>query len=122
MAGLAPPARNTFDRDCPSRTVLNHVSSRWGILVLSLLRERPHRFFLLRDRIDGISEKMLSQTLRQLASDGLVERRVRATSPPQVSYALTPLGQELAEHVQALLDWIVLRTDDILLARARAAG
>jgi len=108
-----------FDEDCPSRLVLNHVASRWGTLIVSALRQGPLRFHALRDRIGGISEKMLSQTLRQLVEDGLVERTVEPTTPPRVSYELTPLGGELAGHVQALLDWITLRADEIVAARSR---
>ncbi|MDS1272377.1 helix-turn-helix domain-containing protein [Lipingzhangella sp. LS1_29] len=115
----ASAPRSAFDSDCPSRTVLNHVASRWGTLIITCLRGGPQRFYVLRDSIGGISEKMLSQNLRLLATDGLVERRVEPSSPPQVTYALTPLGEELAEHLQSLVDWVTLRTDEILATRAR---
>jgi DNA-binding HxlR family transcriptional regulator len=116
-AGSGP--RNAFDSDCPSRVVLNHVASRWGTLIVTCLRDGPQRFYMLRDRVGGISEKMLSQNLRLLAQDGLVERQVEPTSPPQVTYVLTPLGEELGEHLQALVDWVTLRTDQILEAQDR---
>ncbi|MEU3019056.1 MULTISPECIES: helix-turn-helix domain-containing protein [unclassified Nocardiopsis] len=121
MSQTATGPRDAFDDDCPSRTVLNHVASRWGTLIVTCLRDGPQRFFMLRDRIGGISEKMLSQNLRLLAEDGLVERRVEPTSPPQVTYTLTPLGEELGERVQALVDWVSLRTDEIVAARERGA-
>ncbi len=111
-----------FDPDCPSRMVLNHVASRWGILIICSLREGPRRFSELRGQVGGISEKMLSQNLRQLAADGLVERDVVPTSPPQVSYALTELGRELSGHIRGLVDWVVRRSDRIVAAQARNAA
>lgn len=83
---------DAFTADCPARTVLNHVSSRWGVLILASLQEGPMRFYVLRDRIGGISEKMLSQNLRVFVRDGLIAREVEATVPPQVTYSLTPWG------------------------------
>lgn len=111
-----------FDPDCPSRMVLNHVASRWGILIICSLRDGPRRFSELRGQVGGISEKMLSQNLRQLVTDGLVERQVVPTSPPQVSYALTTLGHELSGHVKALVDWAVRRSDQIVAAQSRNAA
>ncbi|SEG81376.1 DNA-binding transcriptional regulator, HxlR family [Thermomonospora echinospora] len=108
-----------FRDDCPSRTVLNHVANRWGTLIIASLHEGPMRFHLLRDHIGGISEKMLAQNLRLLARDGLIERTVQPTTPPQVSYALTPLGLELADHLRNLVGWITCRTDEIVAARER---
>jgi len=88
---------------CPSRAVLEHVTSRWGALTLAALTSEPARFGELRRCIDGISEKMLSQTLKSLESDGLVVRRVQSTVPLNVDYALTPTGQTVAAAVQALV-------------------
>ncbi|WP_084678631.1 winged helix-turn-helix transcriptional regulator [Actinopolymorpha alba] len=105
--------------DCPGRTLLSHVASRWAVLVLTALRDGPLRFHLLRDGVGGISEKMLSQTLRVLCRDGLVLREVEPTTPPKVSYGLTPLGKELVRKLQGLLDWITLRTDEIVAAWER---
>ncbi|MFJ4439090.1 winged helix-turn-helix transcriptional regulator [Streptomyces sp. NPDC088923] len=95
------------------------MTSRWGVLVLTSLRAGPLRFHELRDRIGGISEKMLSQNLRLLVRDGLVHREVEPAVPPRVSYTLTPLGAELAHPVQSLLDRIAARTPDIVTARRR---
>lgn len=92
--------------DCPSRIVLDHVTSRWGVLVLVALCEGPRRFAALRRRIGGVSDKMLAQTLRTLADDGFVARTVHDATPVRVEYALTPLGAELAERLVALTDWI----------------
>ncbi|WP_338693509.1 helix-turn-helix domain-containing protein [Streptomyces sp. Q6] len=111
------PASDVFNSDCPGRTVLDHVTSRWGVLILASLREGPLRFYELRDRIGGISEKMLSQNLRVLGRDGLVAREVEPTLPPKVSYRLTPLGSGLAGPLQGLLDWVAGHTHDIVAAQ-----
>ena len=113
------PLSDVFTRDCPGREVLDHVTSRWGLLIIAALRDGPLRFYLLRDRIGGITEKMLSQTLRTLTRDGLVRREVQGTTPPKVTYQLLPLGHELAEHLQALVDWIAARTPEIVAAQQR---
>jgi DNA-binding HxlR family transcriptional regulator len=97
---------DAFHSNCPARMVLDHIGSRWGVLTLTALRDGPMRFYALRDKIEGISEKMLSQTLRTLTRDGLVYRQVEPSSPPRVSYGLTPLGQGLAGHLQQLFDWL----------------
>ncbi|WP_232666972.1 winged helix-turn-helix transcriptional regulator [Pseudonocardia sp. TRM90224] len=112
---------DAFDRDCPGRSVLGRIASRWGVLILSALVVRPMRFYELRDRVDGISEKVLAQNLRALVQDGLVTRTVHPTNPPQVSYALTELGAGLNHPLQALLDWIMVHTVDIVAARQRHA-
>src|SRR5689334_14180328 len=91
---------------CPSRGVLDHVTSRWGVLVLDALLEGTHRFSELRRRIGGVSEKMLAQTLQALEHDGFVSREVFPVIPPKVEYSLTPLGSEVAEHVRGLARWI----------------
>lgn len=91
---------------CPSREVLKHVTSRWGVLVLIALEPGPIRFGALRRRIGGVSERMLALTLQWLEGDGLVERRVFEVVPPHVEYELTPLGREGAARVRDLADWI----------------
>lgn len=90
---------------CPSRLVLEHVTSRWGVLILAVLLERPHRFSELRRAIGGVSEKMLAQTLQTLERDGLVHRDAHPVIPPRVDYSLTALGREAAEQVWALARW-----------------
>lgn len=92
--------------DCPSRAVLGHITSRWGVLVLVMLLERTHRFSELRRAIGGVSEKMLAQTLDALAYDGLVLRVAHQVVPPHVEYSLTPLGREAAARLEVLVDWI----------------
>ncbi|WP_432971200.1 winged helix-turn-helix transcriptional regulator [Dactylosporangium sp. CA-233914] len=111
--------RDAFHRDCPARVVLDHVASRWAVLVLTALRDGPLRFYELRTRIEGISEKMLSQTLRTLVGDGFVARTVVPATPPQVSYDLTPLGAGITESLRALFDWIRDHAEDILAAQER---
>ncbi|MFF4760666.1 winged helix-turn-helix transcriptional regulator [Streptomyces sp. NPDC001292] len=117
---------------CPYRLVLEHVTSRWGVLVLIELLERPHRFSELRRAIGrvserGVSEKMLAQTLQTLERDGLVHRDAKPVIPPRVDYSLTGLGREAAEQVRALALWTQERMADVERARrtydeARAAG
>lgn len=93
---------------CPSREVLKHVTSRWGVLVLIALLPGTQRFSDLRRKIGGVSERMLAQTLQWLESDGIVERRAYKVVPPHVDYTLTPMGLEAAIKVRDLADWIEL--------------
>ena len=90
---------------CPVRDVLDHVGDKWSTLILSVLAPRRRRFGELRRAIPDISQRMLTQTLRDLQRDGLVHRRVFATVPPSVEYALTPLGESLLEPILALMEW-----------------
>jgi DNA-binding HxlR family transcriptional regulator len=110
---------DVFDSQCPARGVLDHVTSKWAVLVLVGLRDRPLRYSALRRAIGGVSEKMLAQTLRTLETDGFVHREVVPTAPPQVSYSLTALGQEVTTHLAALLDWIDTHIPDVQQARAQ---
>ena len=107
--------------DCPSREVLKHVTSRWGVLVLMVLLEQTCRFSDLRRRVDGVSEKMLAQTLQWLASDGFVIRTAYDEVPPHVDYRLTPLGEEVARQVTSLADWIEVNLSRILSSRTVGA-
>ena len=91
---------------CPSRDVLKHVTSQWGVLVLIVLEGGTHRFSELRRKIGGVSERMLAQALQLLEADGFVLRRTYPVVPPHVEYSLTPLGEEVAEKVRILADWI----------------
>ncbi len=91
---------------CPSRDVLKHVTSRWGVLALMALEDNTLRFSALRQQIGGVSERMLAQTLQALAADGFVNRVSFDVVPPHVEYSLSPLGREVAEKVRGLADWI----------------
>ncbi|WP_419794453.1 helix-turn-helix transcriptional regulator [Pseudomonas palleroniana] len=107
--------------DCPSREVLKHMTSRWGVLVLVVLLGGTHRFSELRRKIGGVSEKMLSQTLQGLESDGLVNRLSRPIVPPYVEYTLTPLGKAAAAKVVAMVDWIEDNLPEIMQFRRENA-
>ena len=113
---------DVYSRMCPSRGVLEHVTSRWGVLVLAALSERTHRFSELRRRVDGVSEKMLAQTLQTLERDGFVLRRAFPVIPPHVEYSLTDLGAEAADLVVQLAMWAQRRVPDVLAAREAADG
>ncbi|MFJ5529503.1 winged helix-turn-helix transcriptional regulator [Streptomyces sp. NPDC093261] len=105
---------------CPYRLVLEHVTSRWGVLVLIELLDRPYRFSELRraiERVGRISEKMLTQTLQTLERDGLVHRDAKPVIPPRVDYSLTDLGREAAEQVRALALWTQQRIPDVERSR-----
>jgi DNA-binding HxlR family transcriptional regulator len=93
---------DVLNERCPSRQVLSHVTSRWGVLVMIALLDGTLRFSALRRRIGGVSERMLTQTLRELEGDGMIRRTAHQVVPPHVDYDLTPLGGEVAEHVRAL--------------------
>jgi DNA-binding HxlR family transcriptional regulator len=115
-------AADVFSRDCTSRSVLEHVTGKWAVLALVALHEGPHRFGELRRRVDGVSEKMLSQTLQVLERDGLVHREVRSAIPPHVEYTLTPLGAGLAPRLLALVEFVEKSMPEIAAVREARAG
>ena len=106
-----------FAEACPSREILKHVTSRWGVLLLVALLGGTHRFSDLRRKIGGVSEKMLAQTLQWLEADGFVLRVSYPVVPPHVEYSLTPLGKEVALRVRDLADWVEVKLPEILRAR-----
>jgi DNA-binding HxlR family transcriptional regulator len=108
-----------FQLGCPSRDVMRHVTSRWGVLVLIALQGETLRFSRLRRKVSGVSERMLAQTLQWLEADGLIDRHDFKRVPPHVEYSLTPLGQQAAARVAALADWIEENLEQ--LQRAPAA-
>lgn len=97
-----------FTGKCKAREVLSHVTSLWGMLCLMALLDGTLRYSELRRKVNGVSEKMLSQTLQRLEGDGLVRRTSYPVIPPHVEYDLTPFGKEAAVHVAALADWLEL--------------
>jgi DNA-binding HxlR family transcriptional regulator len=113
-SGAAPGARpadpsdelvvSVFARDCLSRAALENVSGKWATLALLALGEGDYRFNALRRKVQGVSEKMLSQTLQNLERDGMINREVRSTIPARVEYSLTPLGTEVAQRLRGLAD------------------
>jgi DNA-binding HxlR family transcriptional regulator len=101
---------------CPSRVVLDRVGDRWTALIVGVLEDGPQRFSVIRDSM-GISPKVLTQTLRTLERDGLVERTMYPEVPPRVEYALTPLGQTLREPLAAIREWAETHVHEIIRAR-----
>ncbi|MFT8637929.1 MAG: helix-turn-helix domain-containing protein [Pseudoclavibacter sp.] len=116
-------AYDVMAASCPSRTVLHRIGARWTIFVVTALAEHegPMRFTELKTRIQGITPKVLTETLRALAADGFVVRMDRGGNPPHVDYELTDLGRSLWEPLQAVREWAETHVPDILAAR-RAAG
>ncbi|MFI7288882.1 winged helix-turn-helix transcriptional regulator [Streptomyces anulatus] len=110
---------DVFSRECPSRSTLEHATGRWGSLTLGALYEGSLRFNELRRRVDGVSEKMLAQTLHALERDGLVLREAQPVNPPRVDYELTPFGREVTEKLLGLIRFVEGRMDDVLAARTR---
>jgi DNA-binding HxlR family transcriptional regulator len=104
--------------DCQVRQILDRIADKWSLLVIALLETRSMRFTELRREIDGVSQRMLTVTLRQLERDGLVDRTVHPVVPPRVDYALTPLGATLHRTVQALVVWTEQHQNEIAAARA----
>lgn len=103
---------------CPTRQVINRVGDRWSLLVLYALEGGTLRYQELRRAVDGVSQKMLTQTLRTLERDGLVHREIYASVPPKVEYSLTPLGASLSETIAAIRSWAYGHMDQIDAARA----
>lgn len=116
---MAEPLFDVYDASCPSRTALHRIGDRWTALIVGILAERPHRFGELRRRIGGISQKMLTQTLRSLERDGLVSREAFATVPVTVEYALTPLGETLVPALAGVRDWAEAYVAEVVAARER---
>jgi DNA-binding HxlR family transcriptional regulator len=109
---------NVFARDCSTRLLLDRIGDKWSILLLTMLGREPLRFSELRRRIDGISQKMLSQTLRSLERDGLVLRDVEPTVPVTVTYTISSLGRELLGAMRLLIDWAETRMPTVAAAQA----
>ena len=108
---------NLFAEQCPSREVLKHVTSRWGVL-----RDGTHRFSDLRRKMGGVSEKMLAQSLQALEHDGFINRVSYPVVPPHVEYSLTPLGEQVSDKVAALADWIEVNTPKVMANRDERAA
>ncbi|MEW2355278.1 helix-turn-helix domain-containing protein [Spirillospora sp. NPDC029432] len=104
---------------CPVGDVFRRVGDKWSMLLVILLGTRPHRYNELHRAIEGISQRMLTRTLRGLETDGLVRREVHPTVPPSVTYSLTSLGRTLLEPLSALADWAVRHEEEINQARSR---
>lgn len=114
--GQRPPA-DVFSANCPSRSVVDILSDKWAMLLLWSLARGPLRFGELRRRLGGVTQKMLTQTLRTLERNGLASRTVYATTPPSVEYALTPLGMSVSVVAEQMCVWAQAHFDDVLAAR-----
>ena len=116
------PEWNPYAAACPTRLVLDRIADKWAVLVLGLLGSGPLRFNELRRRIEGLSQKMLSQCLKSLERDGLVHRHAIATVPVTVEYSITDLGRTLTDAVDALRVWAETHIEAVLTAQARYDG
>jgi len=113
-------APSVLDPRCPSRVVLERIADKWTALVIQILARGTMRYAALQREIGGISQKMLTQTLRSLERDGLVRRTVHPVVPPKVEYSLTRLGRTLIEPLQALCRWSEKHLTELQANRARA--
>ncbi len=114
-------APSVLNARCLSRLVLARIADKWTALIIRVLSERIHRYAELQRKIDGISQKMLTQTLRSLERDGLVRRTIYPVVPPRVEYALTPLGRTLIEPLHAICKWSEKHLSELEANRAKAA-
>jgi DNA-binding HxlR family transcriptional regulator len=108
---------SVYDRSCPARLVIDHLADKWAVLIIGQLANGTMRFAELRRAIDGVSQKMLTVTLRDLQRDGLVSRKLYASVPPKVEYSLTPLGASLSNKVEDLCRWAEAHMEQIVSAR-----
>jgi DNA-binding HxlR family transcriptional regulator len=108
---------DVFAANCPTRQLLDRIADKWSTLILIVLGEGPIRFNALKHRVDGVSQKMLSQTLKSLERDGLVSRSVVATVPVSVTYAVTPLGRTLMAAMQSMIDWAETQMPEVAAAQ-----
>jgi DNA-binding HxlR family transcriptional regulator len=108
---------SAYAKDCPSRQILDRIGDTWSVLVVMMLADGPQRYTALSRKIEGVSPKMLTQTLRGLERDGLIGRTVHAEVPPRVDYQLTELGRSLLGLVRGLEQWAVTHIDDVQAAR-----
>ncbi|TLG17642.1 helix-turn-helix transcriptional regulator [Nocardia cyriacigeorgica] len=111
---------DAYSAKCPTRQVLDHIAGKWTVLVVDALLGGTMRYTDLSRRIEGVSQKMLTQTLRSLENDGFITRTVYPTIPPRVEYDLTELGRSLAEPITALRQWTEVHINEIEQARRRA--
>ena len=110
---------NVYTSECPTRRVLDRIADKWTVLIIGLLEDEPKRFSHLQRGIDGISQKMLAQTLRSLERDGLVRRTIYPEVPPRVEYELTPLGRTLIEPIAAIRNWAESHINSVTVAQAQ---
>lgn len=117
MLEIFSPLPNAYKADCPTRHILDVIADKWATLIIGLLEAQPMRFSAIHKHIGGISQKMLTQTLRNLERDGLVLRTVYAEVPPRVEYALTPLGRTLCEPIAVIVKWSEENIEAVMAAQ-----
>lgn len=113
------PVYDVYAKNCPTRMLLDHIADKWTSLVLWKISDGPVRFNQLRRDVEGISTKVLSQTLKRLGRDGLITREVFATVPVTVEYSITPLGQTLSDKVSIIAEWAETNVEAVLAAQER---
>ena len=118
---ISPLLGQVLSNECPSREILEHLINKWSVLVLRCLSEGVHRFSELKQRIEGVSEKMLAQTLKMLEQDGFILRTVYPVVPPKVEYQLTITGSQAAEKINYLIGWVERSLPEILENKERVA-
>ncbi|WPC35799.1 helix-turn-helix domain-containing protein [Acinetobacter sp. YWS30-1] len=118
---ISPLLGQVLSNECPSREILEHLTNKWSVLVLHCLSEGVHRFSELKQRIEGVSEKMLAQTLKMLEQDGFILRTVYPVVPPKVEYQLTITGSQAAEKINYLIGWVERSLPEILENKERVA-
>lgn len=112
-------AVKVFDLECPNRLILDQIADKWSVLILAALFDEPSRFNALRRRLNGVTQKALTDALRRLERNGIVQRRVITASPIAVEYSITPLGRTLGEPFAALYQWTIDYHEDVERARAQ---
>ena len=122
MAASSKGSASVMNPGCLSRVVLDRIADKWTALIIYVLANGTHRYAVLRREIGGISQKMLTQTLRSLERDGLVQRKVHPVVPPKVEYSLTPLGRTLIEPLRAICSWSEKHLPQLQANRSRATG
>ena len=118
---ISPLLGQVLSNECPSREILEHLANKWSVLVLRCLSDGVHRFSELKQRIEGVSEKMLAQTLKMLEQDGFILRTVYPVVPPKVEYQLTITGSQAAEKINYLIGWLERSLPEILENKERVA-
>jgi DNA-binding HxlR family transcriptional regulator len=119
MSGLK---QQVFKADCPSRVLLNEIADKWSVLILAAICEEPLRFNAIKRRLDGITQKALTQSLRRLERNGIVARQVLPVSPVAVEYRITPLGRTLEQPFQALYAWTLKYLPEVERAQKEFDG
>lgn len=109
---------HVLSKNCPSREILGHLTSRWGALVMIVLLDGTKRFSEIRQAIEGVSERMLTETLKRLEQDGMLTRKSMNTVPPHVEYTLTEYGTQAGQRIKSLVDWLEEQLPNLLIKKS----